>query len=69
MTQLEKPQNRLNELPEDQREAMAVQVLDEWDALEWDVQIAADAKAGKPDDTSPAAAGRHGVQLGYEPSE
>ena len=33
MTQLEKLQNRLNELPEDKREAMAAQVLDEWDAL------------------------------------
>lgn len=49
MTQLEKLQNRLNELPEDQREAMAAQVLDEWDALEWDMQIAADAEAGKLD--------------------
>jgi hypothetical protein len=49
MTQLEKLQNRLNELPEDQREAMAAQMLDEWDALKWDMQIAADAEAGKLD--------------------
>lgn len=59
MTQQEILQNRLNELPEDKREAMAVQVLDEWDALEWDVQIAADAKAGKLDNLIEKAKEQH----------
>lgn len=59
MTQLEKLQNRLNELPEDKREAMAAQVLDEWDALEWDIQIAADAEAGKLDQLIKKAKEQH----------
>ena len=49
MTAIERLQQRLSELPDEQREAMAAQILDEWEALEWDRQIEADAQAGKLD--------------------
>ena len=49
MTALQELQKRLDELPEDEREAMAVTLLEEWEAREWDRQIEADAKAGKLD--------------------
>lgn len=38
MTAIEQLWQRLDELPGDQREAMAAQVLEAWDALQWDVQ-------------------------------
>lgn len=49
MTNIERLQQRLNEMPPEQGEAMAAQILAEWEALEWDRQIEADAQAGKLD--------------------
>jgi hypothetical protein len=49
MTATERLQQRLEQLPPDQREAMAEQILAEWEALAWDRQIEADAGAGKLD--------------------
>lgn len=50
MTAAEKLQKRLRDLPPDQREAVAMQLLHEMEALEWDAQIEADASSGKLDD-------------------
>lgn len=52
MSAIERLQHRLEQLPEDQREAMAAQVLEAWDALQWDMQMQADAEAGTLDDAS-----------------
>lgn len=59
MTAIERLQQRLEQLPEDQREAMAAQVLEEWDVLQWDMQMQADAEAGKLNDASQQAMEEH----------
>jgi hypothetical protein len=55
MSAIERLQHRLEQLPEDQREAMAAQVLEAWDALQWDMQMQADAETGTLEDDSPQA--------------
>ena len=47
MTAVQKLTERLQDLPEREREAMAAALLEEMDAQEWDQQIEADAEAGK----------------------
>lgn len=47
MTATEQLQQRLAAMPADEREAMAAQILNEWETLEWDRQIETDVKIGK----------------------
>lgn len=47
MTAAELLKKRLDALPESQREAMAAQVLEEWEALQWDLRMTTDAQTGK----------------------
>jgi uncharacterized coiled-coil protein SlyX len=49
MTAVQELNKRLQNLSEDDREAMAAALLEEMDAQAWDQQIAADAEAGKLD--------------------
>jgi hypothetical protein len=49
MTNTERLQQKLNALPEDEREAMAAHLLTEWEEQQWDKQIEADYEAGKLD--------------------
>jgi len=50
MSTVQKLNERLQKLPEQEREAMAAALLEEMDAQAWDQQIETDAKAGKLDE-------------------
>ncbi len=65
MTALKKLQKRLEELPETEREAMAVHLLSEWEAQQWDKQIAADAEAGRLDHLTEQAKEDHRASRTY----
>ena len=49
MTALQKLTRRLQDLPEEKREAIAAAILNEWDAQDWDRQFAEDVQNGKLD--------------------
>ena len=49
MTALQKLTRRLQDLPEEKREAIAAAILKEWDAQDWDRQFAEDVQNGKLD--------------------
>lgn len=47
MTAVQQLTSRLENLPEEKREAIARAILEEWDAQDWDRQIEEDAREGK----------------------
>ena len=49
MTAVQKLTRRLQDLPEEKREAIAAAILKEWDAQDWDRQFAEDVQNGKLD--------------------
>ena len=63
MTNQERLLEKLNQLPPEEAESMAGQMLEEWESLQWDLQIAADAKAGRLDALIDEAKAEHRAGL------
>lgn len=63
MTNQEQLIEKLGQLPPEQAEGLAAQVLQEWESLLWDMRIEADAKAGKLDKMIEEAKAEHRAGL------